>query len=100
MDCFIRTNYDCDDTFKYVTCGGFHSVAIKVDVKIVTWGSNNNDQCENAPVGKFKMVACGRYHSVGIKEDGKVVTWGSNKQCQYGFSNKKILTKKLSNFQI
>ena len=64
--------------FKQIDCGKSHSVGLRNDGTVVTWGGNNDNERNDTPAGKFIKIACGGYHSVGIREDGTVVTWGDN----------------------
>ena len=73
----------CIKIFKQIACGNFHSVGIRHDNTIITWGCNFKGEYDNSPSGRFKQIACGGSHSVGIREDGTVVTWGSNSWNQY-----------------
>ena len=51
-----------------IACGAFHSVALKNNGSIVTWGSNLNEQLINSPMNRhYKAIACGFYHSVALK---------------------------------
>ena len=34
---------------KRIACGAYHSVAIKEDGSVVTWGSNTSEQRDNCP---------------------------------------------------
>lgn len=63
--------------FKAIACGDNHSVALRYDGTIVTWGDNNYSQRHNVPKEKsFTSIACGKHHSVALHESGYVVTWG------------------------
>ena len=78
--------------WKQVSCGGYHTVAIKTDGTLWTWGSNDFGQLGDdtsggsklTPVTTFlggtnwKQVACGDANTVAIKTDGTLWTWGSN----------------------
>jgi len=82
------------DTWKMVTCGMYHTVAIKTDGTLWTWGRNQYGQLgdnnsENG-TGKYtpaqtvtsgtnwKMVSAGHSHTVAVKTDGTLWTWGYN----------------------
>ena len=72
---YIKTKFNSNKT---IACGEFHSVGIKEDGTVVTWGNNRYNQRNGEPNGKFISIACGYYHSIGIREDGTVITWGDN----------------------
>ena len=65
--------------FSKISCGQAHSVGLRNDGSIVTWGDNRFNQRLNTPTGTgFVSIACGWNHSVGLKNDGSIVTWGNN----------------------
>jgi len=82
------------DTWKMVTCGMYHTVAIKTDGTLWTWGRNQygqlGDNNSENDTGKYtpaqtvtsgtnwKMVSAGRSHTVAVKTDGTLWTWGYN----------------------
>ena len=73
-----------DANFIAVACGGYHSVGIRTDGTVITWGATGAGQRDDAPTdASFVAVACGSFHSVGLRSDGTVVTWGdmSEGQC-------------------
>jgi alpha-tubulin suppressor-like RCC1 family protein len=73
------TNSPTEGYFVKIACGVHHSVAIKDDGSIVTWGNNQFNQNKDAPTeGYFIKIACGLYHSIGLKDDGTIVTWGND----------------------
>jgi trimeric autotransporter adhesin len=87
-------------TWKQVSCGGQHTVAIKTDGSLWNWGRGgylaNNNAGNNIvfPVTTFaggndwKQVSCGGQHTAAIKTDGSLWTWGNNTSGQLGnFSN-------------
>lgn len=80
---------------KVVAAGFFHSVALRVDKSVWTWGNNSYGQLgddtrvsRNAPVrpmlANIKQVTAGYAHTAALREDGKVFTWGSNEHGQLG----------------
>ena len=67
---------DVAGSFMQVSCGSFHSCALRTDGTIHCWGKNNVGQID-APEGSgFVQVSCGREHSCALKEDGNAVCWG------------------------
>lgn len=87
-----------------VASGLHHSVALKKDGTVVTWGYNAHgelgegtkghqsipkyviDEQGNKLTGIIKISA-GNYHTVALKEDGTVWTWGNNSYGQLGVNN-------------
>lgn len=75
---------------------GYHTVALKSDGTVVTWGYNNKGQLGDGttdnglgPVAVPGLtgvvaLAAGDAHSVAVKSDGTVVAWGSNSNGQLG----------------
>ena len=84
-----------------LSCGSFHTAAIKTDGTLWTWGSNGFGQIGDntsgnvttTPVTTFaggtnwKQVAGGRDHTAAIKTDGTLWTWGRNQYGQLGTNN-------------
>ena len=83
--------------WKLVSCGTYHSAAIKTDGTLWTWGQNNIGQLgdnttthRSSPVQtvafgtNWKSVSCGRFLSTAIKTDGTLWTWGRNNAGQLG----------------
>ena len=86
-----------------ISLGDNHMVALDIDEKVYTWGSNSYGQLgqgltsgSNVPIcisdmsesilGKKKVVqiSAGDWQTVAIDEEGKVYTWGSNYYGQLG----------------
>jgi pimeloyl-ACP methyl ester carboxylesterase len=67
-----------------VAAGGDHSLALKSDGTVVSWGDNEYGQ-STVPTGLSGVVAvaAGGDHSLALKSDGTVVSWGDN---EYGQS--------------
>lgn len=59
-----------------IAAGREHTVALKGDGSVVTWGSPGNDVPISAQSG-VSAIAAGSFHTVALKDDGSVVTWGS-----------------------
>ncbi len=57
--------------------GESHTVAVKSDGAVVTWGGNESGQT-TIPAGLSNVlaVAAGDVHTVALKGDGTVVAWG------------------------
>jgi len=54
--------------------GDYHNLGVKSDGTIVTWGSNDDGQCDiPEPNCEFVAVDGGYDHSVGLKSDGTAV---------------------------
>ena len=81
------------DTFTDVSAGGFHSLGVKTDGSLWTWGQNyygqlgtgtsSTQQSESNPVPVKIMegvatVSAGQYHSLALKTDGSLWAWGKN----------------------
>ena len=81
-DIIIKVPYvrDDSDIVGGVLAGGnSHSLALKADGSIVSWGNNNWGQISNTPPGNdFVSVAVGAIHSLALKADGSIVSWGNN----------------------
>jgi alpha-tubulin suppressor-like RCC1 family protein len=92
------TTFAGGTNWKQVTCGGYHTAAIKTDGTLWTWGYNYYGQLGNNTSGtdgltpsttfaggtNWKQVACGGYHTSAIKTDGTLWTWGRNSFGQLG----------------
>jgi alpha-tubulin suppressor-like RCC1 family protein len=76
--------------------GGSHSVALKADGTVWTWGRNHLGQLgdgtttERHSPGQFSVlsgvraIAAGLDHTVALQSDGTVLTWGANYYGQLG----------------
>ena len=70
-------------TRKTIACGVSHSVALRNDGTIKTWGSNSYDQRLDSPTDAgYIAIACGGAHSVALHNDGTIRTWGRNENDQ------------------
>ena len=85
-----------------VASGGFHSIALKSDWTVWTWGQNDNGQLGDATISDsyvpvqvkgaggtgtlagVRGIAGGYTHSLALKNDGTVWAWGNNGQGQLG----------------
>ena len=90
----IRITYDEEPA---VVAGGRHSLALKYDGSLLSWGDNlagqlgiGNDpdtQCTPAAVSgghHWAKMAAGPTHTLAIREDGTLWSWGGNNSGQLG----------------
>jgi len=83
-----------------VSCGHYHTAAIKTDGSLWLWGYNNGGQLgDNSVANKsspvqtvsaglpWVMVAGGGYHTAAIKTDNSLWCWGTNNEGQLGINN-------------
>jgi hypothetical protein len=95
--CTPVTTFAGGTNWKQVSCAYTHTVAIKTDGTLWTWGRNSYGQLgdntatnRSTPVTTFaggtnwKQVACGREHTAAIKTDGTLWNWGRNSYGQTG----------------
>ena len=86
--------------WKSITCGENHTVALKTDGTLWSWGNNisgqlgiNNTTSRSTPVTtllggtNWKSIACGINHTSAIKTDGSLWSWGSNGSGQLGVND-------------
>lgn len=87
-----------------IACGYWHSIALKQDGSVWTWGNNTYGQLGDATnvdkttpvevsslsndvdvnVDMVKPIAGGHWHSIALKSDGTVWAWGNNTYGQLG----------------
>jgi len=80
-----------------VSAGGSHTVAIKSDGTLWSWGKNNNGELgdgttedkltptqESNGATNWASVSAGKAHTVAIKNDGTLWAWGDNNYAQLG----------------
>ena len=91
------TTFAGGTNWKQLSCGGYHTAAIKTDGTLWTWGRNvnsiggalgqlgdNTTINRSTPVTTFaggtnwKQVSGGKYQIAAIKTDGTLWGWGSN----------------------
>jgi alpha-tubulin suppressor-like RCC1 family protein len=93
----MRAGLEYDERdWSVVASGGHHSVAIKADGSLWTWGDDNYERLDastdtdrNAPArigseNNWAGVAAGHEHSLAIKTDGSLWAWGWNYHGQLG----------------
>ena len=78
--------------WKQVSCGNYHTAAVKTDGTLWSWGDNYYGELgENITYTKYsspvqtiaygtnwKQVSCGQYFTTAVKTDGTLWTWGLN----------------------
>ena len=67
--------------FVAIAAGGYHSLALRSDGRIVGWGANENGQATPPAGNNFIAIAAGELHSLALRADGSIVGWGDN---EYG----------------
>ena len=79
-----------------IAIGYYHSLALKSDGTVWTWGYNNHGQLGNgttanstvpvqvASLSGVVAIASGQYHSLALKNDGTVWAWGWGQYGQLG----------------
>ncbi|HHT9114972.1 MAG TPA: RCC1 domain-containing protein [Candidatus Wunengus californicus] len=87
-----------------IACGYWHSIALKQDASVWTWGNNTYGQLGDATnvdkttpvevnglsndvdvnVDIVKSIAGGHWHSLALKSNGTVWAWGNNTYGQLG----------------
>jgi len=86
-----------------IAVGQFHSISLKSDGTVWTWGRNNYGQLgvvggdQSTPVQVPSLsgvvaIAAGERHSLALKNDGTVWAWGSNGYGQLGVSGGSSVT--------
>jgi alpha-tubulin suppressor-like RCC1 family protein len=79
------------NTWKQVSCGYYHTVAIKIDGTLWVWGRGSSGQLGTnnlttvcTPVqtyiggSNWKQVSCGQATTAAVKVDGSAWLWGQN----------------------
>ncbi|MFC1742756.1 RCC1 domain-containing protein [Candidatus Riflebacteria bacterium] len=80
-----------------IAAGYYHSLALKSDGTVWSWGFNNYGQTGTTGSGYYrffpsqisgisglKAITAGKYHSLALKSDGTVWAWGYNNYGQLG----------------
>ena len=86
--------------WKSIACGKAHTVALKTDGSLWSWGANfdgqlgvNNTTSRSTPVTtllggtNWKSIACGYNHTLALKTDGTLWSWGNNYYGQLGVND-------------
>jgi len=99
--------YPCSDWLD-VDAGALHSVGIKMDGSLWTWGNNTDGQLGNGTTtdkhlptrvgleNDWVAIAAGYDHNAALKMDGSLWTWGNNANGQLGdgtTTNKNVPTR-------
>ena len=84
-----------------VAAGLSHSMAIKIDGTLWTWGRNENGQLGSnnrtdrsspaqtvSAAANWSKISAGNDHSAAVKTDGRLWLWGNNTTGQLGTSNR------------
>jgi alpha-tubulin suppressor-like RCC1 family protein len=80
-----------------VSAGSNHTLAIRSDGLLFSWGRNGNGQLglgnttnQSSPVqigtSSWTAVSAGQYHSLAIRSNGSLFAWGSNSGGQLGLN--------------
>lgn len=109
---FIKVKMLQNESFKMISAGWNHSVALRNDGKLLSWGNNQFAQLgtedEESKV-KFKsnpsiiepslyqvkisFVSCGLRHTIAISDNGLAFSWGENRHGQCGVKGVKRIYK-------
>jgi len=95
----VRTSDDSPlHDITQIACGDGHSLAVKRDGTVWTWGYNNDGEVLGTGITDWRsavpaqvanltdivMLAASERHSIALKNDGTVWTWGTNGNGQLG----------------
>ena len=87
---FCGSNGGAADVQPKIASGGYHSLALKTDGTVWSWGRNNFGQLgDNTNTNRLlpvqvqglsgvSAISAGYYHSLALKNDGTVWAWGYN----------------------
>jgi alpha-tubulin suppressor-like RCC1 family protein len=88
------------NNWKSIACVNFHTIALKTDGTLWSWGANtfgqlgvNDITVRNTPVTtllggtNWKSIACGYFHTIALKTDGTLWSWGYNGYGQLGVND-------------
>ncbi len=99
----VTTTYKVSEAviWKQVYSEYYHSVGIKSDGSLWTWGDNQYGQLGDSGAGvryspaqigtskDWKQLSTGRSHTLGLKTDGSLWAWGDNRYGQLGIGSLK-----------
>ncbi len=84
------------DSVTAIASKGMHSVALKLNGTVWSWGNNRYGQLGDGTkadsdrpvqveeISDITVIAAGAAHTIALKKDGTVWTWGNNEQGQLG----------------
>jgi len=91
-----------ENNFIQVSVGYSHSVVIKNDGTLWSWGKNNHGQLGNFGIfdqkeltqeytdsSQWKMVSAGKEYTIALKNDNTMWGWGNNEFGQIGYKEEK-----------
>jgi alpha-tubulin suppressor-like RCC1 family protein len=107
------TRVGTDINWSMIAAGENHTMALKLDGSIWTWGNNSNGQLGNGITGpsgnkniptqiivtdtNWSKIAAGKNYSLALRTDNTLWAWGDNTYCQLGDNTK---TKRIVPTQI
>lgn len=109
---FIKIKILQNESFKMVSAGWNHTVALRHDGNLLSWGNNQFAQLgifdEDVkmkfnskpsivepllPQVKISFVSCGLRHTIAISDNGLAFSWGENRHGQCGINGIKRIYK-------
>ena len=105
----VQITLSAEETFRQVSAGQYHSMAIDVNGNLYAWGYNRYGQVGNATTTNknvpvqikkgltFRKISAGESHSLAIDMSGNLWAWGLN---NYGQVGNKSTTNRTSPVQI
>jgi hypothetical protein len=107
LSTFTKIGADAD--WSIVAAGETHSIALKTNGTIWTWGDNSAGQLGRsesgffspAPVGTasdWSKVTCGQMYTIAIKTNGTLWSWGKNDYGELGVNDTTIRTTPTQEF--